>query len=147
MDNFDNFDNIELAQRLEKHGLLEFRRIAAHLYKRNKKWKRSMEVSKKDKIYKDAMEAAYESRDLAVVEQLLDFFITNGQKDQFALCLYICYDLLHPDVVLEKAWKHGLNEFAMPFFIQVAKEMNSKMEKLEKDIEKLHKEGKDLHNG
>ena len=33
IDHFDNFDNIALAQRLEKHELLEFRRIAAHLYK------------------------------------------------------------------------------------------------------------------
>lgn len=33
IDHFDNFDNIVLASRLEKHELLEFRRIAAHLYK------------------------------------------------------------------------------------------------------------------
>jgi hypothetical protein len=33
IDHFDNFDNIALAQRLEKHELVEFRRIAAHLYK------------------------------------------------------------------------------------------------------------------
>ncbi len=33
IDHFDNFDNVALAQRLEKHELLEFRRIAAHLYK------------------------------------------------------------------------------------------------------------------
>lgn len=33
IDNFDNFDNLKLAARLEKHELLEFRRLAAHLYK------------------------------------------------------------------------------------------------------------------
>ncbi len=33
IDKYDNFDNISLAQKLEKHELLEFRRIAAHLYK------------------------------------------------------------------------------------------------------------------
>jgi clathrin heavy chain len=33
IDSFDNFNNIGLAQRLEKHELLEFRRLAAHLYK------------------------------------------------------------------------------------------------------------------
>jgi clathrin heavy chain len=33
IDNFDNFDNLKLASRLEKHELLEFRRLAAHLYK------------------------------------------------------------------------------------------------------------------
>jgi clathrin heavy chain len=33
IDSFDNFDNLKLARRLEKHDLLEFRRLAAHLYK------------------------------------------------------------------------------------------------------------------
>ena len=33
IDSFDNFNNVSLAQRLEKHELLEFRRLAAHLYK------------------------------------------------------------------------------------------------------------------
>lgn len=33
IENFAQFDNIALAQRLEKHELLEFRRIAAVLYK------------------------------------------------------------------------------------------------------------------
>lgn len=33
IDAFDNFDNIGLAQKLEKHELTEFRRIAAYLYK------------------------------------------------------------------------------------------------------------------
>lgn len=33
IDTFDNFDNMGLASRLEKHDLLEFRRLAAHLYK------------------------------------------------------------------------------------------------------------------
>lgn len=33
IDSFDNFNNISLAKRLERHELLEFRRLAAHLYK------------------------------------------------------------------------------------------------------------------
>jgi len=33
IDSFDNFDNLKLARRLERHDLLEFRRLAAHLYK------------------------------------------------------------------------------------------------------------------
>jgi clathrin heavy chain len=33
IDSFDNFDNNSLAKELEKHALLEFRRLAAHLYK------------------------------------------------------------------------------------------------------------------
>ena len=55
IDSFDNFSNIELTRRLEKHELLEFRRLAAHLYKKNGKWEESISLSKEDKVFKDAM--------------------------------------------------------------------------------------------
>lgn len=52
IDAYDNFDTIGLAQRLEKHDLIEFRRIAAYLYKGNNRWRQSVELCKKDKLYK-----------------------------------------------------------------------------------------------
>lgn len=52
IDAYDNFDNIALAQQLEKHELLEFRRISAYLYRGNNRWKQSVELCKKDKLYK-----------------------------------------------------------------------------------------------
>ncbi|CAF3717624.1 unnamed protein product [Rotaria sordida] len=52
IDAYDNFDNISLAQRLEKHELIEFRRIAAYLYKGNNRWKQVVELCKKDRLYK-----------------------------------------------------------------------------------------------
>ena len=52
IDAFDNFDNIALAQQLEKHELTEFRRIAAYLYKGNNRWKQSVELCKKDRLFK-----------------------------------------------------------------------------------------------
>lgn len=52
IDAYDNFDNISLAQGLEKHELIEFRRIAAYLFKGNNRWKQSVELCKKDKLYK-----------------------------------------------------------------------------------------------
>lgn len=52
IDAFDNFDNIALAQKLEKHELIEFRRIAAYLYKGNNRWKQSVELCKKDRLFK-----------------------------------------------------------------------------------------------
>ena len=55
IDSFDNFSNIELTRRLEKHELLEFCRLAAHLYKKNGKWEESISLSKEDKLFKDAM--------------------------------------------------------------------------------------------
>ncbi|KAF9986069.1 hypothetical protein BGZ65_008891 [Modicella reniformis] len=132
VDTNTNFDNIALANRLEDHELLEFRRIAAHLYKRNKKWRQSMTLSKQDRLYKDAMETAAESRDTAVAEELLQYFVESGNKECFAACLYICYDLVRPDIVLELAWRHGLTDFSMPYMVQFMREYVSKVDKLEK---------------
>ena len=42
--------------RLEKHELMEFRRIASFIYKRNLKWRKAVALAKTDKLYKDAME-------------------------------------------------------------------------------------------
>ena len=56
IEDYDNFDQITLAQSVEKHELLEFRRIAATLYKNNKRWAQSVKLSKDDKMYKDAID-------------------------------------------------------------------------------------------
>ncbi|KAF9165116.1 hypothetical protein BGX20_000714 [Mortierella sp. AD010] len=144
VDTNSNFDNIALANRLEAHELLEFRRIAAHLFKRNKKWKQSMTLSKQDRLYKDAMETAAESKDTAVAEELLQYFVESGNKECFAACLYICYDLVRPDVVLELSWRHGLTDFAMPYMVQFTREYVDKVDRLEKaHDERVEKENKE----
>uniref|UniRef100_A0A671RTI1 Clathrin heavy chain 1-like n=1 Tax=Sinocyclocheilus anshuiensis TaxID=1608454 RepID=A0A671RTI1_9TELE len=139
IDAYDNFDNISLAQRLEKHELIEFRRIAAYLFKGNNRWKQSVELCKKDKLYKDAMQYASESKDIELAEELLQWFLQEDKKECFAACLFTCYDLLRPDVVLETAWRHNIMDFAMPYFIQVTREYLSKVDKLETS-ESLRKE-------
>ncbi len=88
IDAFDNFDNISLAQALEKHDLIEFRRIAAYLYKGNKRWKQSVELCKKDNLFKDAMEYAAESKNAEVAEELLAYFLEKKAYDCFAACLF-----------------------------------------------------------
>ena len=45
--------------------------------------------------------------------------INFSAYDCFAACLFQCYDLLHPDVILELAWRHNIMDFAMPYLIQV----------------------------
>ncbi|VDK49477.1 unnamed protein product [Anisakis simplex] len=132
IDAYDNFDNIALAQQLEKHELLEFRRISAYLFKGNNRWKQSVELCKKDKLYKDAMEYAAESRQPEIAEELLSFFLDNKLYDCFAASLYQMYDLLHPDVILELAWKHKIMDFAMPYIIQVMRDYQTRIEKLER---------------
>ncbi|KAI5632343.1 hypothetical protein NE865_14936 [Phthorimaea operculella] len=131
IDAFDNFDTIALAQQLEKHELTEFRRIAAYLYKGNNRWKQSVELCKKDALYADAMEYAAESRQPEVAEELLNWFLERDNFECFSACLYQCYDLLKPDVVIELAWRHNIMDFAMPFLIQTVRELTTKVEKLE----------------
>ena len=48
------------------------------------------------------------------------YFLDHKAYDCFAACLFQCYDLLHPDVILELAWKHNIMDFAMPYLIQVS---------------------------
>merc|ERR1712098_731024 len=50
IDAFDNFDNIQLAQTLEKHELIEFRRIAAYLYKGNNRWGQSVQLQERQPL-------------------------------------------------------------------------------------------------
>lgn len=78
--------------RIETHELLEFRRIAAYLYKKNKRWQQSVSLSKADKMYKDAIDTAAESQDGDLVEELLRFFVSVQDKACFAAVLYTCYD-------------------------------------------------------
>jgi clathrin heavy chain len=60
IDTYDAFDQIALAQRCEKHELLEFRRIASHIYKANKRWRQSVELSKRDELFQDAMATCFD---------------------------------------------------------------------------------------
>uniref|UniRef100_A0AAR2JQR3 Clathrin heavy chain n=1 Tax=Pygocentrus nattereri TaxID=42514 RepID=A0AAR2JQR3_PYGNA len=127
IDAYDNFDSISLAQKLEQHELIEFRRIAAYLYKINQRWAQSIQLCKKDNLYKDAMQYAAESKESEHAEALLRWFLEEGRRECFAACLFSSYDLLAPDVVLELAWRHGLIDFAMPYFTQVMREYLTKV--------------------
>ena len=135
IDAFDNFDTIALAQRLEKHELIEFRRIAAYLYKGNNRWKQSVELCKKDGLYKDCMEYAAESKQADVAEDLLLWFLEKKNYTCFSAVLFQCYDLIHADVVMELAWRHDIMQYAMPYFIQVTREYITKVDELKELVE------------
>ncbi|KAJ1851599.1 Clathrin heavy chain, partial [Coemansia sp. RSA 2703] len=137
IDNHDNFDSIGLAQRLEKHELLEFRRIAAHLYNQAKRWKQSLTLSKKDKLYKDAMTTARLSASTDIAEDLLRYFVESGNPACFSACLFTCYDLVRSDVVMELAWRHGLTSEAMPYFINLMREYQGKVDTLTAEVSEL----------
>merc|ERR1712230_175231 len=92
VENFDNYEAVALAQRLEKHELVFFRQIAANIYRKNKRWDKSIALSKQDKLYKDAIETS-----------------AIGGKECYVGMLYACYDLIPLHVVMEISWRHGLN--------------------------------------
>ena len=142
IDAYDNYDALTLAQRLEKHELVSMRRIASYLYKNNNRWEQAVSICKKDFLFKDSMIIAAESRDAELAESLLKWFIELKRHECFSAALYTCYDLLRPDVVMELSWKHGMNDFAMPFFIQTMREMTERVDKLEQ-AEKLRQQNED----
>lgn len=133
---FSNFDQIALATLLEKHELVEMRRLCAMVYKKNKRYKQSIELSKLDKMYKDSMETARESGAKDLCDDLLRFFVENDLKECFAACLYTCYDLITPDVALEMAWRKGMMDFCMPYMIQVLREYTGRVDALDKKTQK-----------
>merc|ERR1711937_896677 len=137
--NHDSFETIQLASELENHELLECRRISALLYRRNKKYKKSIEVSQKDRDYKNAMETVAESKDPAMAEDLMRFIMEMEDKELFAAMLYTCYELIQPDVALEVAWRSDLLEFVMPYFIQFVKDLSSKVETVQRSTDDIKK--------
>ncbi|THG11860.1 hypothetical protein TEA_000415 [Camellia sinensis var. sinensis] len=133
IDMHDSFDQIGLAQKIEKHELLEMRRVAAYIYKKAGRWKQSIALSKKDNLYKDAMETASQSGDRELAEELLVYFIEKGKKECFASCLFVCYDLIRPDVALELAWMNNMIDFCFPYLLQFIREYTGKVDELIKD--------------
>lgn len=140
IEDFDNFDQIALAQRLEKHELCEMRRIATLVYTKNKRYKQAIELSKGDKMWKDSMETARDSGNAELVEQLLRFFVDESMPEAFCACLYTCYDYVRPDVALELAWRKNNLDFAMPYLIQVLKEYTGRIDGLDKKTQKKEEE-------
>jgi len=135
VENYDNYDPVELAQRLERHDLVFFRQIAANIYRKNKRWEKSIALSKQDKLFKDAIETAAISGKPDVVEELLRYFVDIGSRECYVGMLYACYDLIPVHVVMEISWRHGLTDFTMPFMINYLAQQSSTIEVLKKDNE------------
>nr|KAK5443958.1 Clathrin heavy chain [Exophiala xenobiotica] len=135
VENYDNYDAVELAQRLEKHDLVFFRQIAAQIYRKNKRWEKSIALSKQDKLFRDAIETAAISGKPGVVEDLLRYFVDIGSRECYVGMLYACYDLIPYHTVMEISWRHGLNDFTMPFMISYMSQQAATIEQLRKDNE------------
>jgi len=109
------------------------------LYRKNKRFQQSIDISKKDELYKDAMETVAESRDPALAEDLMRHIMHMEDKELFAAMLYTCYELVKPDVALEVAWRCGLYEYVMPYFIQFVKDLSGRVDTVQKKTEDIKK--------
>ncbi|KAH7368368.1 clathrin heavy chain [Plectosphaerella cucumerina] len=135
VENYDNYDPVDLAARLEKHDLVFFRQIAASIYRKNKRWEKSIALSKQDKLYKDAIETAAISGKAEIVEELIRYFVDIGSRECYVGMLYACYDLLRPDLILEMSWRHGLHDFTMPYMINMLSQQTKELALLKADNE------------
>lgn len=70
------------------------RRIAAYIYKKAGRWRQSIALSKKDNLYKDAMETCSQSGDRELSEELLVYFIEQVTDPNVLLSLIYLRDLL-----------------------------------------------------
>ena len=77
------------------------------------------------------MVTASVSASTEIAEELLSYFVDIGNKECFAALLFICFDLLRSDIVEELSWQHGLNDFYMPYKIQVQRSLVGKVNRFE----------------
>lgn len=64
------------------------RRVAAYIYKKAGRWKQSIALSKKDNLYKDAMETASQSGDRELAEELLVYFIDQVPETDYRISAF-----------------------------------------------------------
>jgi len=83
------------------------------------------------------METAAASSDGKLAEELLRFFVETKDcpRSCFAACLYTCYTLIHPDIVLELSWRYGLNEFCMPYMVQTFRSFSDRLDRMQRKID------------
>jgi clathrin heavy chain len=136
---YDQIDAIGLAKLIESSDHPEFRRISSLIYRKNKKYDESVELSLNDGHFRDAIETAQESRNPEIVDNLLHYFAAKGLREYFGAMTYTCYELIQPDNVLEYGWRYGLTEFTMPFMIQLVKDLNVRVEHVQKKHEEREK--------
>jgi clathrin heavy chain len=85
------------------------------------------------------METVAESHDPALAEDLIRFIMIMEDKELFAAMLYTCYELVKPDVALEIAWRCGLYEYVMPYFIQFVRDLSLRVDTVQKKTDDIKK--------
>lgn len=140
----DRFDLLELAGRLENHELIFFRRIAAILYRKNKKFNKAILIFKADQLWKDMIETAVISGNTKVAHELARYFIEVGNRECFIALLFEAYHLVEYDYVLELCWINSVSEdYIKPYEISIKKEQNDRVNELYKDLQERREKEKE----
>ena len=132
----NRFNSLDLAERLENHKIIFFRQISATLYAKNKKYAKAISILKSDKLWADLLKTAAISKSTKIAHELLDYFVETGNHECFVALLYVCYDLIEFDYVLELSWLHDLSNFVKPYEISIAYENRKRMDELYADLQK-----------
>merc|ERR1712224_548047 len=61
---------------------------------------------------------------------LLEYFVGENLNSCFGAALFMCYDYIRADVVLELAWRNGIIDYAVPFFVQFIREYVGRVDTL-----------------
>jgi len=133
VDNFQNFDQFSLAKRLEKHKLIDMRQVSIKLFYRSGKYEHAIALSKREKLWKSAIDAASASEDPELIEELALYFLDNTLFECFTALLYTAYQSFPVDVAAELAWSRGKLPFFMPFMIQAVHEVGHRLMKLQQE--------------
>lgn len=136
---FDSIDSLSLARNIEGLENAEFRKISMLIYRKNQKHQEAVQICLSEGLFKEAVEAAAESKDQKLVHALLKRFAKDRRGEWFTIACYYCYDLLKPDIVMELAWTYDLKDFGMPYFIQLCSDLSSNLESVKKKHEEREK--------
>ena len=128
---FDSIDSLSLARNIEGLENAEFRKISMLIYRKNQKHQEAVQICLSEGLFKEAVEAAAESKDQKLVHALLKRFAKDRRGEWFTIACYYCYDLLKPDIVMELAWTYDLKDFGMPYFIQLCSDLSSNQNRVE----------------
>lgn len=131
----NRFNSMDLAERLENHSLIFFRQISATLYTKHKKFNKAISILKNDKLWADLIKTVALSKSTKIAHEILDYFVETGNHECFVALLYVAYDLVEYDYVLEVSWLHNLATFIKPFEISYAYENDKKLKELYEDLQ------------
>ncbi|OMJ15847.1 Clathrin heavy chain 1 [Smittium culicis] len=150
---YSSFDSKKLASKLSSHSLLEFRRIAVFLYNKMRMFRESISLSKKDRLYSDAIATAHLSGDQAFVHDLCSYFLTFESDSEskenvgdccFIACITINNHIISPSYVMELAYRYEKSNIVMPYFINYTNNLYNQMNFLTHEISQLREQVNNL---